>query len=1551
MRYLKSIYALTIFTFLSFNLFSQLADVNEGCATLEVTFTAPSGSTFFWDFGDGRSSNQRNPVINYLDPGTYTVEFRNSQGGTVIDSETITVYPKPEISFTGDPQGGCVPLTTSLTDASAVDPNVTITGFRWTLGDGTSATGNPITHTYNTPGSYKVSLQLQSDLPGCTVTGEVDDFITTSSLTASFTADNLSACTGPLTVNFTNTTPDAANNLMYAWDLGNGNTSTARNPPAQTYTADGAYPVVLTVTDPDGCAVMFTQIVNIGNPLVDFNVEDTICSGIQITMDNTSSVGTYLWDFGAGADPMSSTERNPDVLFNNKQDYTISLTVTDPDGCESTTTKTVHVDMVFGDFVTDPAFSCNLPQDFTFTVTDPSALNVIWTYPDMSQSTDLVGSYSIEEDPTIYGRNGEQTFITTSTVFNDRGCRGFFADTFMVHVPNALFTVDTTMGCAPLTVTFYDSLSTAHENIVTYTYDWGDGTENTFFNNDPVTHTYTTAGDFEPFLIIENASGCRDTSYAIPVFVGAPVMADFTADKSTICAGDTVTFMGTGDPEIDAWHFDTDGSRLSHCADDANPSWVFNSMTGTMDVELTVLYNGCPTTVSKSDFITVNGPIAEIDYRIDCDAPFNVLFENLSKDATDGTWTLGNGDMSTLVDPTITYARGDYQVILEATNDMSGCPASYDTAMISIRNLEANFELEEFYCIGNPFDLDATMSTDVNADCWKGYTWFPSDQRPITTQDSIIEYAWGGRDTQWMELVVEDINGCLDTLRDTTLVIETIGDFSADPIRLCATNDVSFTDLSTSDTTIVEWMWDFGDGQIDSTNQNPTHTYTDFPDNGGLTVNLTVTDVLECEGTASLDLEFYEPESQITINDSEFCVGEVLEFSASDFTQEGSFLTYEWTFNGQPVSSTNSGQLTLNEAGSFRLEVVFTEVATGCQSTRFANIGVQDFPDATFTSNLDANPINCAGQIDFTNTGNNDPNALGSTAYSWDPGDGSPLGRNFGNFSHSYSRGTYTMTLFLETTFGCADTFMRDYTFVEPEGTLVASPLEICPGEEVTFNVVDTVDVNSFRIDFGDGTTADNTSPVTHVYSGTQNSYQASLIMEQVIDNLTCEATDRVTISVENINAGFSPSAPAYCPLDDVEFVLDNPDLQNNPDYDFTWDFGDGNTSNSDNPTHVYSNEGTYTITLTIRNNKLDCEGTASFDVNINANVINAAFSTDREKYCLNDLVLFTIDDPSINANDFDFNWNFGDGNTSTSFNPTHQYSDSGEYDVILTIRTGNGGCTGTFTETVDVSGDLGLEITPTTTVCSGVPVTLTVSSNRGDVNDWMINWTGLGIQSGSSGSPVITVIPTTSPAEYNVTVERPDGCSEEAMTTINVFPIIDVPNDTFFSVVTEPLVPASFTDSLDLLFTDFQNLLNISWRDSSQLNLEDRFQPIYTPGLNEGDSLVFVANINDANGCYTGRFVQVIELLQIPNIFSPNNDMRNRYFDIIGDYNRSIVQSFKVFNRWGQVVYNNETPLTGWDGTFNNEDQPVDVYVYIIELRLGDGSIDVKTGDVTLLR
>ncbi len=92
-------------------------------------------------------------------------------------------------------------------------------------------------------------------------------------------------------------------------------------------------------------------------------------------------------------------------------------------------------------------------------------------------------------------------------------------------------------------------------------------------------------------------------------------------------------------------------------------------------------------------------------------------------------------------------------------------------------------------------------------------------------------------------------------------------------------------------------------------------------------------------------------------------------------------------------------------------------------------------------------------------------------------------------------------------------------------------------------------------------------------------------------------------------------------------------------------------------------------------------------------------------------------------------------------------------------------------------------------------------------------------------------------------------------------------------------------------------------------------------------------------------------EEVTIPNIFSPNGDGRNDFFNIITEADIKI-ESFKIFNRWGQVVYNHQTPSFGWDGRFKNIDAPVGVYVYHLVFNNSIGTRrQERSGDITLLR
>ena len=86
-----------------------------------------------------------------------------------------------------------------------------------------------------------------------------------------------------------------------------------------------------------------------------------------------------------------------------------------------------------------------------------------------------------------------------------------------------------------------------------------------------------------------------------------------------------------------------------------------------------------------------------------------------------------------------------------------------------------------------------------------------------------------------------------------------------------------------------------------------------------------------------------------------------------------------------------------------------------------------------------------------------------------------------------------------------------------------------------------------------------------------------------------------------------------------------------------------------------------------------------------------------------------------------------------------------------------------------------------------------------------------------------------------------------------------------------------------------------------------------------------------------------------IPNVFTPNNDGLNDVFQILHNGANIEVNTFKVFNRWGQVVFD-ARDNDGWDGRQNGNDSPSDVYVYVLQFEV-DGVPYERSGDLTLLR
>jgi PKD repeat protein len=219
-------------------------DASQAAGSKDVKFTdqstgVPTG--WNWDFGDGSLSADQNPSHTYKQPGDYTVTLTvtDDNGGTATATQTITVneVTKPTADFMTAQTPGTLEI--KFTDQSTGGPNA----WSWDFGDGKTGSKQNPKHTYAKTGNYKVTLKVSNAGGSDTSTHTVN---VAKPPTAGFTVGTASTA---LEIKFTDTskgTPDA-----WAWDFGDGGTSTKPNP-RHTYAKAGDYTVKLTVTNNAG---------------------------------------------------------------------------------------------------------------------------------------------------------------------------------------------------------------------------------------------------------------------------------------------------------------------------------------------------------------------------------------------------------------------------------------------------------------------------------------------------------------------------------------------------------------------------------------------------------------------------------------------------------------------------------------------------------------------------------------------------------------------------------------------------------------------------------------------------------------------------------------------------------------------------------------------------------------------------------------------------------------------------------------------------------------------------------------------------------------------------------------------------------------------------------------------------------------------------------------------------------------------------------------------------------------------------------------------------
>jgi PKD repeat protein len=301
--------------------------------------------------------------------------------------------------------------------------------------------------------------------------------------------------------------------------------------------------------------------------------------------------------------------------------------------------------------------------------------------------------------------------------------------------------------------------------------------------------------------------------------------------------------------------------------------------------------------------------------------------------------------------------------------------------------------------------------------------------------------------------------------------------------------------------------------------------------------------------------------------------------------------------------------------------------------------------------------------VNFTDLSINTP-----TSWSWDFGDNGTSNQQ--NPTHTYNEeGTYTVTLTATNPYGSDTEIKVNYIAVSP-GPPVAdfsgSPTSGNAPLTVNFTDLSAGSPTSWSWDFGDNGTSTAQNP-THVYDD-PGDYTVTLTVTNAQGSDTEVKVNYISVSdpppvAEFVGNPTSGTAPLT-----VNFT----DLSTNNPTSWTWGFGDNSSSNLQNPTHVYENPGLYTVYLIATN----ASGT---DWEIKTDYIHVTEDGDPPVADFSGSPTSGNAPLTVNFTDLSSNsptswsWNFGDNGTSNVKNPTHVYTNPGDYTVTLTATNAFG--------------------------------------------------------------------------------------------------------------------------------------------------------------------------------------------------------------------------------------------------------------------------------------
>lgn len=1411
-----------------------------GCATpFNVNYTAtPTGVapfTYEWTFQGGtpNTSTAANPSVTYDNPGSFwtrlIVTGANGCKDTIVKPNYVVISAN-NAAFSINSTNACAPF---LAYAQAENAQFA-TSITWTSSGGNlmANSGSETMVQFNTPGTYNLCMTIT--FPGnCTAT-KCTTIVVKPKPTASFTETGIvPTCQPPLNVTYTNTTTGTG--LTYAWTFPGGNPawSTAANPPTINYPTCGNFDAFLVVTNSHGCkdTLKKSSLVNIDCPIANFTVSaNSGCFPVDVVFNSTISSGNpvaWEWNFGDFGNPsfpnlnvVQSTLQNPTHTYNVPGCRTVTLKITNAQGCTATVVKPNFV--CFGtkpnlDFTASPLVSC-VGQPISFTNNSTNTTN--WT----SWRWDFikVPPYDLMSN----AKNPTYTYADTGTFdVTLIGCMFGCCDTLTKPQYIKILAPVAKMVVSKNCINKFAATLNGSTSVGATSYSWSIPGANPSTSSSPIVNcTFPTTGDYVATLTVTNAqTGCtHSVSQTIKV---RDVQADFYAIDTVGCAPFNLQLMNTSqDGNTWKWNVYDQLNQLYYTTNTMNVNTTIG-IPGKYSVELIAIdVNGCRDTLRRNMYITayglfVNWSLQPTSVCVPVTAQFigSVQASSVSTPVS-YLWNFGDpnsgaNNTATTLNATHVYNQaGIYTISLSVTDQVGCVTVSTGVDYLMTQKPNPNFAaVDSFVCVGAPVcfinNSQAVMPATFNWNFGNGNT--SNSLSPCTTYSDTGTYT--------VKLTITDNQGCKDSLIKTNYIktISPQANFVADTTQApCPPFIVNFTSTSTGLAGNTTYFWDFGNGAT-STAQNPTNIYT-LP--GNYTVKLIVTSGNGCSDTIVKTnyIQVNGATANVVSSAQNGCNSLSVCFNA---TQSNS-VSYIWNFgNGTVQAGGDSICYTYASPGNYQPSVILNNGA-GCSYAMNLNpINIIDY-SATFTASSYYLCQN--GTVQFTPMVNS---SVPVTSYAWnfgDPGSGAQNTSTASNPSHTFTTvGQYLVTLTVTNQYNCVYSY-TDTIFVTaaPSVSIVANN-DVCPGTPISFstNVNSVAPVSYYAWNFGNPSGGNNTSSLANP-TYTYNNSGTYTVTVTITVSSGCTATATQQITVHQIPVANAGPDKAVC-------IGGSTNITGTGGVTYAWMPATGLSSTTAstvmaNPTVTT----TYNLVVTSANG---C--TASDAMVLTVNPLPSINAGPDKIICPG------VATPLLATGAINYTWAPNTAlSNSVIANPLASPTVATTYVVIGTSASG---CTGSDTIVVNVHQAPVANAGNDVTICSGDQVTLSATGGN------TYQWSPAGSLSGANtpdpvASPTITTM-------YTVIVTDNNGCQASDVVVVNVNPL--------------PAVDAGPNQSIcNGISTNLQasGAVSYQWHADNTLNNSNVSNPSAFPLT----TTTYYVTGTDANGCSASDSV-VITVIQ----------------------------------------------------------------------------------------